>query len=135
MTRLLLISSLLAASIVGTAGARTAETTSLAGEATLELFADGSGADYRAWNIGHAVTRPGTYLQGGRPTKVLALFLIGAWIGAAALPRLQSLRRPLVVIIDDCIRRYCKTCHPSHWGSSGKDQQERYPRVLVGDEE
>lgn len=61
----------------------------------LDLFARGTRADYFAWNTAYAVGRPGTYLQSGRPAKVLALFLIGAWIGAAVMPRLSTLRRGL----------------------------------------
>ncbi|MEM7583639.1 MAG: DUF418 domain-containing protein [Acidobacteriota bacterium] len=71
------------------------------GKASLELFAEGNPSDYVAWNVGYAVGRPGTYLQGGRPFKVMGLFLIGAWIGIALLPRLaslgQSLRRTAIV--------------------------------------
>ncbi|MEM7307980.1 MAG: DUF418 domain-containing protein [Planctomycetota bacterium] len=64
---------------------------------SLELFAEGGWADYYAWNTGFAVARPGSYLLGGRPAHVLALFLIGAWIGTFLLPRLSSLRRSLHV--------------------------------------
>ena len=79
------------------AGSHVREVLGGEGRSSLELFAGGTGADYRAWNIGYAVGRPGTYLQGGRPAKVLALFLIGAWIGGTLLPRLHSLRRSLVL--------------------------------------
>jgi uncharacterized protein len=44
-----------------------------------------------------AVARPGAYLQSGRPAKVLALFLLGAWLGTSVLPRLHMLRRSLYV--------------------------------------
>lgn len=64
---------------------------------SLELYAEGTPRDYLAWNIGYAVGRPGTYLQGGRPAHVMGLFLIGAWLGVALLPRLQSLGRSLWV--------------------------------------
>lgn len=64
---------------------------------TLDLFARGTITDYYAWNTANAVVRPGTYLQSGRPAKVLALFLIGAWLGAAVLPRLARLRRAVWV--------------------------------------
>ena len=79
------------------AGSQVREALGGEGRSSLELFAQGTGADYRAWNVGYAVGRPGTYLQGGRPAKVLALFLIGAWIGGTLLPRLRSLRRSLVL--------------------------------------
>jgi uncharacterized protein len=62
---------------------------------TLDLFARGSVGDYYAWNTANAVVRPGTYLQAGRPAKVLALFLLGAWLGAVVLPRLHALRHLL----------------------------------------
>ncbi len=61
----------------------------------LDVFAHGVPSDYWAWNASFAVARPGTYLQSGRPAKVLALFLIGAWIGRSLLPRLQTIRRRL----------------------------------------
>lgn len=64
---------------------------------SLELFAEGGWKDYYAWNTGFAVGRPGSYLQSGRAAHVLALFLIGAWIGTSLLPRLDSLRRSLHV--------------------------------------
>jgi uncharacterized protein len=67
----------------------------VAGRPTLDLFARGTRTDYFAWNTANAVVRPGTYLQSGRPAKVLALFLLGAWIGAAVLPRLPTMRRGL----------------------------------------
>lgn len=70
----------------------------IAGQPALEVFAGGSAADYWAWNTAYAVTRPGTYLQSGRPAKVLALFLVGAWIGRSVLPRLDRLRRPLKIV-------------------------------------
>jgi uncharacterized protein len=69
-----------------------------AGRSTLELFARGEATDYWIWNVSTAVVRPGTYLQAGRPAKVLALFLLGAWIGTFVLPRLQSMRRALVTL-------------------------------------
>lgn len=59
----------------------------------------GSARDYWSWNTSLAVARPGTYLQSGRPAKVLALFLLGAWLGASALPRLDALRRSLWVTL------------------------------------
>ena len=67
----------------------------IADQSTLDLFARGSASDYWAWNGAYAVVRPGTYLQSGQAAKVLALFLVGAWIGASVLPRLQRVRRPL----------------------------------------
>jgi uncharacterized protein len=66
---------------------------------TLDVFARGSSADYYAWNAASAVVRPGTYLQSGRPARVLALFLIGAWLGAAVLPRLSTVRQGLWVAL------------------------------------
>jgi uncharacterized protein len=77
------------------AGASLRERWGVADRPTLDLFARGTRADYFAWNTANAVVRPGTYLQSGRPAKVLALFLIGAWIGAAVLPRLPTVRRGL----------------------------------------
>ncbi|MEM7415142.1 MAG: DUF418 domain-containing protein [Gemmatimonadota bacterium] len=77
------------------AGANAREALGGDGRSSLELFSGGGSADYMAWNIGYAVARPGTYLQGGRPAHVLGLFLIGAWLGVFLLPRLASLRRPL----------------------------------------
>jgi len=65
---------------------------------SLDLFARGSVRDYAAWNVPYAMTRPGTYLQGGRPAKVLALFLLGAWLAAFVLPRLDDLRRSLIAV-------------------------------------
>ncbi|MYF76312.1 MAG: DUF418 domain-containing protein [Acidobacteria bacterium] len=62
---------------------------------SLDLFAHGSGTDYHAWNVSTAVVRPGAYLQQGRPAKVLFLFLLGAWLGAGVLPRLDRMRRSL----------------------------------------
>lgn len=59
---------------------------------TLDAFARGTPRDYWAWNTSFAVARPGTYLQSGRPAKVLALFLLGAWLGVAVLPCLSQLR-------------------------------------------
>jgi uncharacterized protein len=77
------------------AGARVREHLGVANQPVLEVFARGTPADYWAWNTSFAVTRPGTYLQSGRPAKVLALFLLGAWLGSSLLPRLASLRRSL----------------------------------------
>jgi uncharacterized protein len=62
---------------------------------TLDLFARGSSADYFAWNTANAIVRPGTYLQSGRPAKVLALFLLGCVLGTSVLPRVTALRRVL----------------------------------------
>jgi len=64
---------------------------------TLDLFARGTPGDYWAWNVAYAVSRPGTYLQSGRPAKVLALFLLGAWLASVILPRLHTLGRSLFV--------------------------------------
>lgn len=61
----------------------------------IEAFAQRAARDYWAWNASYAVGRPGTYLQSGRPAKVLALFMIGAWIGAQLLPHLAIRRRLL----------------------------------------
>lgn len=63
-----------------------------------EIFSQGGPRDYVAWNVSFAVARPGTYLQGGRPFHVMGLFLIGAWMGTALLPRLASLGRSLRVV-------------------------------------
>lgn len=70
-----------------------------ADRATLDLFARGTFADYYAWNTANAVVRPGTYLQSGRPAKVLALFLLGAWLGGVVLPRLATARRALWTVV------------------------------------
>ena len=76
-------------------GAALREGFGIADRPTLDLFAGGSSSDYWAWNTAYAVVRPGTYLQSGRPAKVLALFLLGAWLAAAVLPRLSTSRRAL----------------------------------------
>ncbi len=73
----------------------------LGGDSSLsrgEIFSQGGPRDYVAWNVSFAVARPGTYLQGGRPFHVMGLFLIGAWIGTALLPRLASFGRSLRVV-------------------------------------
>jgi uncharacterized protein len=64
----------------------------IADRTTLDLFAGGTSADYWSWNTAYAVVRPGTYLQSGRPAKVLALFLLGAWLAGSILPRLATQR-------------------------------------------
>jgi uncharacterized protein len=46
-------------------------------------------------NLVVAVQRPGAYLEQGRPAKVLALFLLGAWLGTFVLPRLGEARAAL----------------------------------------
>jgi uncharacterized protein len=79
------------------AGAEVRERFGVAGRPTLDLFAHGTATDYMAWNTANAVVRPGTYLQSGRPAKVLALFVLGVWIGTTLLPRLDTLRRSMVV--------------------------------------
>lgn len=79
------------------AGADVRERLGVANRGTLDLFARGTAGDYLAWNVAYAVVRPGTYLQSGRPAKVLALFLLGAWLAAVVLPRLHALRRSLYV--------------------------------------
>lgn len=76
-------------------GATLREAFGIASRTTLDLFARGSSLDYWAWNTAYAVVRPGTYLQSGRPAKVLALFLLGAWIATTVLPRLAGSRRLL----------------------------------------
>lgn len=76
-------------------GSALREEQGVASRPTLELFARGTPGDYWAWNASFAVARPGTYLQSGRPAKVLALFLLGAWLGTVVLPRLHGLRRAL----------------------------------------
>jgi uncharacterized protein len=76
-------------------GAEVRERLGVSDRSTLDLFAGGTARDYWAWNTSFAVTRPGTYLQAGRPAKVLALFLLGAWLGTSVLPRLHLLRRAL----------------------------------------
>jgi uncharacterized protein len=78
-------------------GVEVRERLGVAGRPTLDLFAHGTARDYWAWNASFAVVRPGTYLQAGRPAKVLALFLLGAWLGRSVLPRLHTLRRPLYI--------------------------------------
>ena len=76
-------------------GASLREAFGVATRSTLDLFARGSSSDYWAWNTAYAVVRPGTYLQSGRPAKVLALFLLGAWLTTTVLPRLSTARRTL----------------------------------------
>jgi uncharacterized protein len=80
-------------------GADVRERLGVASRPTLDLFARGTPADYWAWNTSFAMVRPGTYLQSGRPAKVLALFLLGAWLGTSVLPRLHTLRRSLYITI------------------------------------
>jgi uncharacterized protein len=80
-----------------TVGAEMRERLGVADRQPLDLFARGTAGDYWAWNTSYAVARPGTYLQSGRPAKVLALFLLGAWLGTSVLPRLHTLRRSLYV--------------------------------------
>jgi len=77
------------------AGAALRERWGIAGQPTLEVFARGTSAQYYAWNTANAVVRPGTYLQSGRPAKVLALFLLGAWLATTVLPSLHALRAVL----------------------------------------
>jgi uncharacterized protein len=77
------------------AGARVREVLAIESRETLDVFAHSSARDYWAWNTAYAVTRPGTYLQSGRPAKVLALFLLGAWLASSVLPRLSDLRGSL----------------------------------------
>lgn len=77
------------------AGAALRERWGIAGQPTLDVFARGTSAQYYAWNTANAVVRPGTYLQSGRPAKVLALFLLGAWLATTALPSLHALRAAL----------------------------------------
>jgi uncharacterized protein len=79
------------------AAAGVRERLGVAGRDTLDLFARGAPRDYVAWNVSYAIGRPGTYLQSGRPAKVLALFLLGAWLATVVLPRLHTLRRSLFV--------------------------------------
>lgn len=83
------------------AGTHVAASLGIAGRSTLDVFASDSAADYWSWNVSSAVVRPGSYLQSGRPAKVLALFLLGAWIGSSVLPRLprvrDRLRRVMVI--------------------------------------
>ncbi len=67
----------------------------IAARTTLDLFARGTSLEYWAWNTAYAVVRPGTYLQSGRPAKVLALFLLGNWLATAVLPRIATLRPSL----------------------------------------
>jgi uncharacterized protein len=76
-------------------GATLREAFGIASRTTLDLFARGSSLDYWAWNTAYAVVRPGTYLQSGRSAKVLALFLLGAWLASTVLPRLAGSRRLL----------------------------------------
>ena len=71
----------------------------IADRAPLEAFAHDGPASYWAWNTSTAVTRPGAYLQSGRPAKVLALFLLGAWVGASVLPRLNRIREALIITV------------------------------------
>ena len=81
------------------AGAEVRERLGVAGRPALDVFAHGTARDYLAWNTSFAVARPGTYLQSGRPAKVLALFLLGVWLGTVVLPRLHTMRRSLYVTV------------------------------------
>lgn len=74
-----------------TAGASLKRSFGHAERSTLDVFARGSSVDYAKWNVAYAVVRPGTYLQSGRPAKVLGLFLLGAFIGST-LPRWDRVR-------------------------------------------
>lgn len=76
-------------------GASLRESFGIASRSTLDLFARGSSLDYWAWNTAYAVVRPGTYLQSGRPAKVLALFLLGAWLAQTVLPHAAARRAGL----------------------------------------
>lgn len=80
-------------------GAGLRERLGVADRPTLDVFAHGPPGDYWAWNTSFAAARPGTYLQSGRPAKVLALFLLGAWLGTAVLPRLALRRGALVATL------------------------------------
>jgi len=80
-------------------GAEVRERLGVAGRPALEVFAQGTARDYWAWNTSFAVARPGTYLQSGRPAKVLALFLLGAWLATTVLPRLAAHRRTLLATL------------------------------------
>jgi uncharacterized protein len=73
-------------------GGEVRERLGVADRPALDVFAHGRSRDYWAWNTSFALARPGTYLQSGRPAKVLALFLLGAWLGTTVLPRLAHLR-------------------------------------------
>lgn len=81
------------------AGATVRERLDIANRPTLDVFAHEGAARYLSWNTANAIARPGTYLQSGRPAKVLALFLLGAWLAAAVLPRLETSRRWLLLTI------------------------------------
>ncbi|WP_239469987.1 DUF418 domain-containing protein [Archangium violaceum] len=50
-------------------------------------------------NLANAVQRPGRYLQTGRPEKVLAMFLLGLWVGRRLLPDPLVHRRLLVRVL------------------------------------
>ena len=80
-------------------GERVRQHLGVAGRPALDVFAHGTAGDYWAWNTSFAVARPGTYLQSGRPAKVLALFLLGVWLGVFVLPRLDTLKRSLYVTV------------------------------------
>lgn len=77
------------------AGADLRERWGVEDRSTLDLFARGSSADYFVWNTANTVVRPGTYLQSGRPAKVLALFLLGFALGTSVLPRVTALSHAL----------------------------------------
>jgi uncharacterized protein len=76
-------------------GAEVRQLLGVADRQAIDVFAHGGPPDYWAWNSSFAVARPGTYLQSGRPAKVLALFLLGAWIGRWMLTRPELTRRAL----------------------------------------
>lgn len=80
-------------------GADVRQQLGLADRGSLDTFARGTAVDYWKWSVSYAVARPGTYLQSGRPAKVLALFLLGAWLAASVLPRLAVLTRPLIATV------------------------------------
>lgn len=76
-------------------GAHVRDRMGIADRDPLDVFARRGPSGYAAWNVSYAVTRPGTYLQSGRPAKVLALFLIGAWLATAVLHDAHRRRRAL----------------------------------------
>ncbi|QRK09471.1 DUF418 domain-containing protein [Archangium violaceum] len=50
-------------------------------------------------NLANAVQRPGRYLQTGRPEKVLAMFVLGVWVGRRLLPDPLVHRRLLARVL------------------------------------
>lgn len=81
------------------AAAQFGQTVGIDDRSSLDLFTSEEPRDVWLMNLAGAMVRPGTYLQAGRPAKVLGLFLLGAWLAVNVLPRLPESRRQLRLTI------------------------------------